>query len=162
MYTSVSFSVSDAATTYTPTTIFATSTETLGKWDQSRVVYDHRPLRYIPYNDFVLIDDSSSGQPVYYTIDPSDRSLIFNPLDATYSITAYYIKTPQVLVNNTDEPAFPEKHHHIIIYAALLELAAHVSSAEIYQKSQINYSKAIGQMMRDHCPAKRIKQRPLA
>lgn len=160
MYTSVSFSVSSATSTYTPATIFGTSTETLGMWDKDRIVYDYKPLRYIPYEDFVLIDQQSTGEPSYYTINPSDRSIIFNDLDDNYSITAYYTKTPQILTNNTDTPDLPQKHHHIVIYAALLELAAYVSSAEVYQKNLQNYNAAYSELLRDHCPAKTMKFRP--
>lgn len=161
MYTGVDIPITSVTNEYTPADIFG-STVTLGRWDHRRIIYNYRPLRYIPYADFILIEDVTSGEPQYFTERPSDQALLFNTVDANYTITAQYTKTPQILINNTDTPSFPVKHHNIIVYAAVLDLAAYVSSTEIYQKNQINYSKAMGQLMRDHVPAKTIKQRPLA
>lgn len=160
MYADVSFSLASGTTSYSPTVIFGTSTPEVGTWD--RVVYDHSVLRFIPYKEFVLLEDSSPGKPSFYTIHPATQALVFNSLDGSYSVTAYYTKTPQLLVNNTDTPILPQKHHHIIVYKAVLELAAYVSSAEIYQQNRLNYDRAIGQLYRDHVPAKVMRVRPIA
>ena len=162
MYTSVSFSTVQGTSEYTTDTIFGTSTEMLGKWDKLRIVYDYKPLRYINYKNFVLIEDTTQEEPSYFTIRPSDRAILINTPDDAYTITAYYTKTPQELENNADIPAMPKKHHNVIVYAAVIELAAFVSSAEIYQKNITNYSKSMGQLMRDHVPAREIRKRPIA
>jgi len=160
MYANVSIPLVLGTATYTPTVIFGTETPEVGTWD--RVVYDNKVLRFVPYKDFVLLDASAASKPSFYTIEPATQALVFNSVDGSYSVTAYYTKTPQYLINNTDTPILPQKHHHIIVYKAVLELAAYVSSTEIYQQNSLNYDKAMGQLYRDHNPAKAMKVRPLA
>lgn len=162
MYAGVDIPLTAAATVYTPEMIFGSTVAEVGTWDHDLMIYNYNKLKYIPYKEFLLKEDNNTGEPSYFTENTSDQSLIFNSVDTDYTVTAQYTKTPQLLTNNTDVPQMPPKHHQIIVYAAVLELAAYVSSAEVYQKNQINYSKAMGQLMRDHCPARKIRQRPAA
>lgn len=160
MYADVTIPLVLGTATYTPAVIFGTSTPEVGIWD--RVVYNNRVLRFVPYKDFVLLDTSATGEPSFYTINPATQALVFNSVDGSYSVIAYYTKTPQYLVNNTDTPILPQKHHHIIAYKAVTELAAYVSSAEIYQQNRVSLDKAMGQLYRDHVPARSVKVRPIA
>ena len=155
-------SVSDATNIYTPTTIFG-DTDTLGTWETKRVLYDYAPLRYIKYDDFILVDPSgSASKPTYFTVRPEDDALLLNTLDNSYTVTAHYYRAPQILVNNTDEPIIPKKHHWIIVYAACIELSTIVSNLELYQRASLLYSKAMGQLMREQVRAKQVKPRPVA
>lgn len=157
----VDISVDTSTTIYTPTTIFG-DTETLGTWDIETILYDYTPLTYVPYDEYIQIDlTKSSGEPSYFSIRPEDDALLFNTLDNSYTVTAYYNKAPQYLSANTEEPSLPYKHHWVIVYGALVELAVSINNPELYQRHSMLYSKAMGQLMRDQNKAKSIKQRPL-
>jgi len=155
------FNIGSSAITYTPTTIF--TTDTLSSWDKGRILYNYKPLRYIPYDAYILIDTSAevAGKPDYFTIRPYDSALIFNKSDATYAISAHYHMKPQSLVGNAEELLMPSEHHYVVVYLAMTYLPSLLSS-EIYQRAVNSYNVALGQLLRKQCPEIYITRRPIA
>jgi len=139
------------------------SNSDVAEWKKDMILYGHRPLQVLDFDTYSKIDLSQEtpGIPAYVTIRPNDKALLFNPLDAEYSITAHYYRKPQELVNNTDIPILPSEHHYLIVYAALSNLTSYISS-DIYQVSLNNYNIGMGQLMRKELPGKSVRMRPLA
>lgn len=104
------------------------------------------------------LNNTSTGLPSVVSIDPSDLSLNFREIpDSPYAVSYSYIRSPQILENNTDIPLLPISYHMIIAYKALEKLAAYLGSGETFSEYNLEYTKMLGQLMRDQIEAKRMR-----
>lgn len=121
--------------TYDPVTD-AVLSPTLKSWLPYTMVYTSGGtryyLRYVPWGKWDYIT-TAVGHPQEFTIRP-DNSLKLNASpDTVGSVSFEYIREPQILAGNTDEPLMPPAHHALIIYQALVYLAAEQDAPELYQ-----------------------------
>lgn len=65
------------------------------------------------------------NKPAHYCIAP-DQTIRFGPVpNATYSVRGEYVKSPQTLAANADEPDMPAAYHDIIVDRAIMLMAEH-------------------------------------
>jgi hypothetical protein len=118
-------------------------------------------LKYVPWSTF---DNtlSSSGTPTQFTIKP-DRSLKFNSVPDTISKVSFeYTRTPQVLSANTDIPILPTAHHEVILYQAMLYLAAEQDAPELYQDASRQLMMRLADLSSESIPNPYVASVPLA
>lgn len=162
MKTSRQISVSDAKEEYTLTELWAGDTVDLANY--RFIVYDYKPLTFIPYEDFVLIDYSqyTGGKPNEFTVDPDSKNLIISPVDTNYTMTLHYTRTLDVLSSNTQVPLIPINFHQLIVYMAVMTVSTYLGNPTLYDTYSVKTSITLGQLLRDSNPAKVIRKRPIA
>ena len=95
------------------------------------------PLIFEPWDQFRYIrtigtSSSATGRPIIFTILPDKRSLRFWSIpDAAYTITASYVKSPQVLASDSDVPEIEDEFHEVIVWRALQFLGRRIAAPEI-------------------------------
>jgi len=158
---SVTLTLDPAYTEYNLTFIFGSSDNDFGYWDPDNFIYDFQSLKERTYDDWRRLEVINTNEPRYFAVKPNDNSVLFTPLDNNYDVTLDYFKTPQILENNTDVPAFPQAYHTLLLYKGLINASVFFSSPEMYQYAVIRADQLMGQLMREQLPSKTLKQRPL-
>lgn len=123
-YTSLSLNISsrfgewkgdriDGRRLYQPTTLY----------DPAIGVSGEGPLRQITYQDWRERYDrgaQTANKPSHYCFAP-DQSIRFGPVpDKAYAVRGEYVKAPQVLTANADEPDMPSRFHDAIVDRAII------------------------------------------
>ena len=132
------------------------------EWKVDRFIYDYSPLEYVKYDNWVLVEDTTEGEPQRFTVRPSDKALFFNSVDGTYALTLQYYRDVQELTANTDTPILPNRFHYLIVYGAVMDIATSTGDLLNYQRFALKYSQALGQLMRAETPKKKIYLNPIA
>lgn len=100
--------------------------------------------------------------PAQCSVRP-DGSLEFNQnLDVAYTLAGSYLRKPQVLAANDDEPIMPEAYHQAILYRALKKYAEFEEAGPLLQTASYNDSLWSDRMCRDLLPSVYLGHRPLA
>lgn len=154
--------VSNLASSYTLEELWAGDEVDLAEW--LYLNYDYKRLRQIHPEDYELIDFTAASyrEPKLYTIDPATKDLRISPVDQVYTLDLHYIRTLQELVNNTDTPILPARHHALIVYGAITKLSTFIGNGTLYDTYSMKYAEGMGQLMREENPAKVIRKRPIA
>lgn len=101
------------------------------------------PLTYVEYQEFrngIGLNPEPRGRPVAVTMRPHDRVLMLAPTpDGTYELHYDYIRTPQILTNDDDEPIVASKHHMIIVWNAMIRYGRYEAASEILSDAMANY-----------------------
>jgi|SRR3989339_828167 len=161
MRSEVDLTLTTATTTHTVSSIFSDE-DVFASWKEDRFLYLFTVLQYIPYDRFILIDFTTTSEPKTFTINPSNNDLIFNPVDTSYDITLQYYINIQTLADNTDIPNLPSRFHHLLVYAALLDVTASIGDLISYQRYSLKYSMMVSQLMRSELPGKSVRIQPIA
>jgi len=147
---------------YSEEDIFGT-TGKVSSWKTDRFLYKSSPLRYIPYDRWVLRSSQDTpAEPGVFTIRPGTTNLIFNAVDTEYDVVLQYYKTPQILSVNNDVPLLPVQFHYLIIFGAVLETASFLGDLITYQRFATKYSQLLGQLLRSEVPSRRVNITPFA
>jgi hypothetical protein len=92
-------------------------------YDPAKGVADEGPLTELSYENFRERYDRGSqspSRPVHYAIAP-DQTLRFGPVpDMDFTVRGEYLKAPQILADNADEPDMPAQFHDIIVDQAII------------------------------------------
>jgi hypothetical protein len=86
-------------------------------------------ILFTPFDDFYVLylrgsRESLTGKPQRFTIG-HDGALIVHPIpDKAYTVRGQYMRDEQTLENDADVPEMPARFHDLIVYEALLMLAA--------------------------------------
>jgi hypothetical protein len=89
------------------------------------------------------------GKPDYATVLPNGYLTLYPTPAEALTINFEYYKEPQFLIQDNDEPRFPQRHHKIITWKAL-EHYAREQGAEwqgLYQAAIRNYNKEYSKML---------------
>ena len=105
---------------------------------------------------------SQPGRPQQWAITPANNLIVFPPPDQTYLFSANYRTKPVRLKDDLDEPAFPEEFHLILVWRALMEVAAAEAAPEIYTRARANYETIRSALISDQGPTLTLKGRVLA
>jgi len=116
----------------------------------------------VDYDSFVLMQFSEPHEPRLYSVRPWDKALLISPVDQVYTLDLHYTKTLHELVNNTDEPLIPSRHHQLIVYGALMKVSTFVGNPTLFDTYSMKYAEEMGQLMRESNPAKAVRKRPVA
>ena len=99
------------------------------------------PLQFMEFEvhrHFYVLQQTE--QVLIYTFTPNKKLRFDYMPNAVETVEFEYWRKPFQLVNDLDEPAFPEQYHDIILYKALMYYAANEEAAEIYGDAQANYT----------------------
>ena len=120
-----------------------------------------RRLWYLEYDAFIeyTLNSTENTEPSYFTIVPSDSSILIEKPKDIYSITIGYQKSPQILINNADIPELPESFHLLIVYEAVDKYGVVSFSPELQGKYSNQYDVMLGQLLRNQLPSKTLKVR---
>lgn len=113
------------------------------------------PLDYIDFQtwqDYVRARPVVISQPTSYTLKP-DRTLEVYPTPSNdFSVRGLYVKKPQQLVNDFDEPILPEEFHPLIVYQAMMLYAQYEAAPEIFQAGIQGYNRLYNRMLNSEIP----------
>lgn len=98
------------------------------------------PLQFMEFEvhrHFYVLQQTE--QVLIYTFTPNKKLRFDYMPNAVETVEFEYWRTPFKFVNNADVPAFPEQHHDIILYKALMLYAADEEAPAIYADAERNY-----------------------
>jgi hypothetical protein len=95
---------------------------------------------------------TKQGQPINFTIDPQGELVLWPIPDAAYTVRGLYRKDVQSLTADADVPEMPARFHDLIVYRALLLLAANDEAVTQFPLWRIEYSKMMSELERDQLP----------
>jgi len=137
-----------------------TNTE-VAKW--VKIFYSKKSLVYVPYDEYLEEDNwDVPGVPTRFTIVPETNEVITNQFDATYTLTARYIRNPVDISQNADVSIIPERFHSLIAYKASAAFGSWLGNVEIEDRNQLQTDILMGQLLRSECPASFVNLTPMA
>lgn len=120
-YTGASWNITDLAE-------WITEPHAVTIYKQSIGASDEGEIRYIAWQDWRRLYDrgaQTNNRPCHWSVSPANEFCLGPIPDDTYVLNGEYRRTPQVLSANTDEPLCPSRFHDVIVFRALMLLAAH-------------------------------------
>lgn len=111
-------------------------------------------MNQLPYDSFRNIFEFGSyrdQEAVPYTISihPS-KSLILGPKPlGVHTVLGRYYKLPVALVNDADEPDFPERYHMIVVWRALLSYGGYEMAQDSMARAKNEYQKIMDRLKFD-------------
>lgn len=128
-----------------PPTIYLTSA---GKGGEGYLSFVDWPL----FKQIYDRGNPQTGFPAHVTIDPKNR-LVFGPTpNDAFTVRGAYQRSPQTLVNDSDEPEMPVRFHKLILWRALEQYALFESAAEVLNRAQLNASRSLSKLEADQLP----------
>jgi hypothetical protein len=120
---------------------------------------DERRLYWCGWREFRserMIGEDVVNTPSVYTI-AADNTIGFDAVpDKVYTVKGLYRKAPQVLAADGDIPECPARFHDVIMYRALMFLAADEETPIQYNGWRDEYTEIYGRMKRDQRPLMRF------
>jgi len=95
---------------------------------------------------------SDTGRPRIFTVDESQKVLVYPTPDAAYTLEGLYYKAPQTLAADSDTPECPSEFHDIIKYKALMKFAVWDEAMEQYPAWDMEYRKIHSALMHHQVP----------
>lgn len=92
------------------------------------------------------------ARPTRYAVSPTKELLVGATPDAGYTIRGEYVRTPQILSANSDEPDMPERYHQAIVWRAIMLMSQHDSAWDAYNAAELRYLPHLRNMERDLLP----------
>ena len=114
-------------------------------------------LCFLPYDEFracYTVVAQPDGQPMHWTIDTQNHFVVGPAPAKPVQLRADFERDHTELVAETDEPLIPVKFRLVLVWRALMELAAFDAAGEVYQRAQQNYAKVHKQL--EEAEAERI------
>lgn len=114
------------------------------------------PLQYVPWRQWEKQFTNfyaNLGHPRYVSTT-SSGDLQFYPFpDGIYDVAFEYDQKAEQLLQWNDEPSvLPEKHHMILVWMALKELADFNNDRATFSRANKKYMERLGWLMRDYLP----------
>ena len=128
------------------------------------VNFNSRRMMEMEFETYQLYDFSnwSTHQPHYWSWEYATMDFYISPVGENYDIEINYIDELDTLSINTDTPRILSRHHQCIVYGALMKVGTYLGKMTLYDMYAIKYAEALGQLMRESNPPKRITKRPIA
>lgn len=142
------------------TLVSTVSNPLVAKWEN--VIHNHKALKYVPYDNYLLQDWTAPGPPSRYTIIPESNTIVFNTLDSSYTVVIRYYKTPVDISLDFDTSIIPAMWHGIIAYKAAADFGSWLGNPEIEDRNTFEYDIQMMQMMRMEVPSRMAQINPLA
>lgn len=152
-------------TEYTITDLLANPVSSIGKY-RGIIDSNNSVLLNVTYDDYLLDDvaNDDAGEPSKYAIHPTTQSVWINPPDAVYNLDVHYYRKPFVMSKNTDVPLVQSNNteavtlvEYAIVYQAVVDFGIFMDRGGLYHGYNAKANAAIGSLMREQCPAKRIR-----
>lgn len=113
-------------------------------------------LRYVDWPQFLRHYENfyaGLAQPTYVSTAPNGDLQFFPYPDGLYDVAFEYEQKGNPLVNWDDVPELlPAKHHKILVWKALIELADFNNDRVLYARANKKYLERLGWLMRDYLP----------
>lgn len=114
------------------------------------------PLRYVDWPTFLRTYENfyaGRGQPRLVSKASNGDLQFFPRPDGLYDVTFDYEQTAVPLVEHSDVPSLlPAKHHKLLVWKALLELADFNNDRALFARANKKYQERLGWLMRDYLP----------
>jgi hypothetical protein len=114
------------------------------------------PLNFVPWPHYLRTYENfyaSSATPNVVTKASNGDLQFFPPPDGLYDITFDYEQKGEPLVAHDDAPSLlPAKHHMLLVWKALIELADFNNDRALYARANKKYQERLGWLMRDYLP----------
>lgn len=76
-------------------------------------------------------------KPCDCSVRPQDNAVVIYPAaDKAYPVFYEYIREPQMLVHDDDEPIIPEHFHRLIVYEAMLSYGFYEVATEVLEEAK--------------------------
>ncbi len=134
-------------------------------YDPDIGVSDEGVVRWIEWHTFIhryLRGSQTNNRPTEWSISPAGEICFGPPPDKAYPVSGEYMKTPQILADNTDEPECPSRYHHAISDLANILMAQHDEAELHIITNQQRYDSVMADMRLSELPTLGIGARPLA
>ena len=102
-----------------------------------------RPMAYACYRDWKEAYGAATltnNTPHLVTDLPNGSIRFTAPPDGAYPVTFDYYRSPQTLVDNTDEPWLPARYHMLIVHKAMMYYAGYESAPEVLQDATLRWN----------------------
>lgn len=115
------------------------------------------PLSYLSWGEFRYIykrgvQSTLTGQPVHFTIDPTNRLMLGPNPSAIYTLSGEYQKSPQTLSADGDVPEMPAQFHDLIMYRAMEKYGAANNALEVFQRGGFEGARMMKALEMDQLP----------
>ncbi len=126
--------------------------------------YEYSRMKQYNYDTEYLLKDQEpfTGKPTRFYVNPYNRMIIFNPLDADYTVDIDYYRAPDVMTMNESIPIIPAEHHYALVYKALMNIGSFFGNGDLINEYSVHYSIEMGQLMRNQLPQLVIVTEPFA
>lgn len=141
------------------------STDIWWAYKDSEGVADEYRLELLPWFEFrrqYLRGEQQAQRPMHISESPAGEIVLGPAPDVTYRLSGEYLKSPQVLVGNDDEPEMPARFHRLIGWEALLLLAFHDEAEFHVAHARTQRDRLMCDLERDQLPTVYWSSGPLA
>lgn len=122
-------------------------------------------LKWADYDDYVrLFLDSppAAAAPQVWSISPTEGMCVGPLPDIVYNLKADYQAAPVELALDADVPTMPARHHRVLVWRALMDVAKIDAAPELLARAAANYEIAFDALVADQADQMMIEARPLA
>lgn len=110
-------------------------------------------LPWASFNTLYKRGTQTPGQPVHFTIDPQNNTVLGPKPSDIYTLSGEYQMSAQVLAADGDTPEFPEDFHDVIWCRALEKYGAHKAAPEALARALSDGKRLMRQLEADQLPA---------
>lgn len=90
-----------------------------------------------------------NSTPIAWTIDETERFLVGPAPAVAYMLRAEFWKDPVELAADADEPDMPSKHHMVLVWRALIDVAKADAKPELLALAETNYRSTFDKLLFD-------------
>jgi hypothetical protein len=122
-------------------------------------------LLWVDYDDYVrmfLDSPPAAAAPQAWSISPTDGMCVGPLPNIVYNLKADYQSEPVELVDDADEPDMPARHHRVLVWRALMEVAKIDAAPELLARAAANYEVTFDALLVDQADSMMIEAMPLA
>lgn len=124
--------------------------------------FDLNELDYETFQARYIVRTETAGRPRHWCRGLDQRILIGPAPDVEdYILTADYWSRPTALSADDDVPGMPEEYHMLLVWRALVELAAFDAAIEVDARARRNLKTAWSDLMAYQTPDIRVNDEPL-
>lgn len=122
-----------------------------------------RELSYDRFRARFMVGTHDAAQPQFYAIAPNGDLLVGpKPDSANYRVRMDYKAAPTSLLVDADAPDMPSQHHDVLIWLALMPIAAADAAPEHYTRGRDKSDDLLSKLIDSQAEKMRITARPLA
>lgn len=120
-----------------------------------------RPVeKWDRFRDAFEVTESQPGPPQFVAISPENKLFVGPTPDGIYTIRAKFFRALTQLTAEDAEPDMPDDFHMVIVWRALMEVAAYDAANEVYQRASVNFDNLLDDLITDQ--AEQITFKPVS
>jgi len=118
-------------------------------WDSETLQFAGERIEVVPWH---YLDKGVAGTFGRVAIAPDGVLHLNAPPDNEGGLTFEYWRTPQELVENTDQPRMPSRFHMCVVYRAMMQYALYENAQEVAQQAGRNSLRIENRLMESQLP----------